>query len=501
MIIRLFLALILLLPFGLSATTFTEFYCDIAAGTNINSGSTTNAAATYTAVNGNWDGTSVYTPTDGSTPASTVSAGMWASIYIDGATNLVQSGSGGCIMLITNVAAGVNGAITFNRAAVSGTPPTSSATARSIKVGGAWSGPYGSVGFPFGFLATTATNAPNVYPRCNFKNTAQYNVTAAMSHSLAGPMRWQGMTTTPGDLGKATIDGGATGTSYNLITISGTSQDFVDFILSHNGNTSAGVGGLVISGSGSMVARVCVKNMVRAGITFTAFGTVYECEVYACNLNNAAATAAFVVGGDRSAAIRCISHDNVGANSIGFSVQGCSTSYGCIAYNNGSDGFNASSQAVASKLINCDAYSNGGSGINLATAAAASFVIENCNLVKNTAYGIASAAQPRVGSIYNCGFGSGTAANGTADIQTANTGGIDIQGSVTYAANLTPWVDPDNGNFSINLTASKSAGRGRFTQTTVNSPTNTVSFPDIGAAQSASTNAAAGGASACTFAQ
>ncbi len=61
-------------------------------------------------------------------------------------------------------------------------------------------------------------------------------------------------------------------------------------------------------------------------------------------------------------------------------------------------------------------------------------------------------------------------------------------GSITYAADVTPWVDPANGDFRITLAAAKSAGRGSFTQTQ-SSYTGTIGYPDIGAAQSASTNA------------
>src|SRR4051812_29003552 len=113
---------------------FTEFYCQT-TGSNVNAGSTTNNSAAYTATNGNWDGTSLYVPTDGSTPASSVNVGDFASVYIDGATLAVY------VARVTVVAAGVNGTITLSTTAVAGTAPTSSATARTIKVGGAWAGP------------------------------------------------------------------------------------------------------------------------------------------------------------------------------------------------------------------------------------------------------------------------------------------------------------------------------------------------------------------------
>ena len=64
-------------------------------------------------------------------------------------------------------------------------------------------------------------------------------------------------------------------------------------------------------------------------------------------------------------------------------------------------------------------------------------------------------------------------------------------GAVTYGANLTPWVDPANGDFRINLAAAKGAGRGTFLQTSA-SYTGTVGFPDIGAAQHLDSGGASG---------
>ena len=55
-------------------------------GNDKNSGSTTSNSAAYTSTSGNWDGTSVFTPTDGSTPSSTVSVGDWVSVCTNAST-------------------------------------------------------------------------------------------------------------------------------------------------------------------------------------------------------------------------------------------------------------------------------------------------------------------------------------------------------------------------------------------------------------------------------
>jgi hypothetical protein len=64
-------------------------------------------------------------------------------------------------------------------------------------------------------------------------------------------------------------------------------------------------------------------------------------------------------------------------------------------------------------------------------------------------------------------------------------------GTVTYANDVTPWVDPANGDFRINLAAAKGAGRGTFTQTAA-SYTGTIGYPDIGAAQHLEASAGGG---------
>src|SRR5215475_8127929 len=109
---------------GLTAQ-FTEFYC-VSGGNNINAGSDQNTTAKYTATNGGWDATNfIYTPSDGSNPASSgVKPGDFASIYIDGATTAVCSG------LITQVVNGVNGTITVHGTQRIGNYPATSASAR-----------------------------------------------------------------------------------------------------------------------------------------------------------------------------------------------------------------------------------------------------------------------------------------------------------------------------------------------------------------------------------
>jgi len=473
-----------------ASTTYTEFYCDATASannTNVNAGSTTGAAV-YSSIHGNWDGTSVFIPTDGSTPANTVSAGMWMSVYVDGATNLIQTSSGGWICLITNVAAGVNGAITIDRSAFAGTAPSSSVNARSVKVGGCWQGPYRTISFPFSFIATTATNGASARPRVNFNNANTYNVTAAMTHSVGGPIRFQGYSASPGDAGRATIDGGTSVAGYTVLTITGNHNDFEDFIFSHNGNNGSSTMILATTSARCYFKRITVS--VARGIGFNVGNhTLVQCEATGCNASGTAATGAFNVNASTTF-IRCYAHDNNGSGSSGFkATTGTMTFDHCNASANAVDGVAVSGATVTAIFTGCDFYNNGTAGIE-GQADNQTLYIENCNFLRGT-YGLFNSSTLRNGAIVNCGFGSGTQANNSGDI--VSPGGIQQVNNISYAANVTPWVDPDNDDFRISLPAAKAAGIGAFTQSTGT----TIGYPDIGAAQSASTN----GGFAGTFAQ
>lgn len=470
------------------AQTYTEFYCDASAGagTNINAGSTTAAAAVYTSVNGNWDGTSIFTPTDGTTPASTVSAGMWLSIYYDNSTNLVQAGTmGGGIGIITNVAAGANGAVTIDRRTVSGTVPTSSATGRSIKVGGSWAGPYKVIGFPFGFIGGTSTNGPFV-TRVNFKNASDYVITAAMSHGVAGPVIFQGYTSSPGDKGRAHFLDNATSASYILLTVSGAHNNIVDAIFS--ASFSSGVSsGITLSGSSIATRRVVVHDIRVSGFSFSSnVGLAEECEAYNCNQNNSGGGAGFQSGSPGVTFVRCISHDNTTAASDGFNLGSGAICINCIADSNGKEGFNLNASGCA-YFIQCDSFANGDDGIDFQASTAQEVWIENCNLIANGGFGINSSGSStlRMGHIINCAFGSGVVTNIGGNI--APIQGVYQSGNFVYSGGVMPWVDPANGDFRINLRAAKSAGYGNFLQTQA-SYSGTVGYPDIGAAQSPSTN-------------
>lgn len=464
-----------------AATSFTEFYCN-STGTNINAGSTTNAAALFTESNGNWDATTGVFTCSGGDDLSAITVGMWASVYTDGATVGVFVGR------ITAVDDGAD-TITVSVTIKTGTPPGTSATGITIKVGGAWKGPYGSQSFPFNFCNERMTNTSLNVPRINFKAETDYVITATMTHSSNGPIRWQGYTNTVGDGGKAAIKDTATAASYTLFSPTGINNDYADFIFSasFSSGTSDGITSI---GAECTMTRIVVHDVRRSGFQSTSICTLQECEAYNCNASNTGNNGGFAVSGVGSILVRCISHDNSTANGVGYFVgSGAMTIMDCIADSNGSDGFSWAT-TTSGLMSGCDSYNNGGDGLDLTASSTAQFVIQNCNFINNTGFGITSSgSSSRNGSIFNCGFGSGTQAN-DAGSMASNLGGLNEIGTITYAANVTPWTDPANGDFRINLATARNTGRGVFTQTAT-SYAGTVSYPDVGAAQA--TNDASGG--------
>lgn len=452
--------------------TFTEFCCR-SGGSNLNAGTRTGSstepgtAADLTYASGNWvQATAVFTVASGDPVADGVAVGDWVSVYPDGSTTTPY---------VARVTARTSTTITAPSTNSGGSKPTDGTGNRTLKVGGAWAGPNGADTFPFGFASVNMTSAANLYPRVNIKNDTTYNVTAAMTHSNAS-VRFEGYTSAYGDSGQATIDGGTTGASYTVLTVSANLGFIKNLIFDHNGST--GSADLCVASQVRQIWERCVfRNSVGNGHVGSA-GPSYlvECEAYGNNTSNTANKAGFA-SSSALVYINTIAHDNSGSNSAGFYVSSNSPTYiNCIAESNGSHGWSlTNSNSVV--LQNCDTYNNGGSGVSTTNTCVNQFI--NCNFIKNGAYGVVGAASS-MGYLHNCGFGAGTQANTSG--ATSTLGMIEESGTVIYPVDVTPWVDPANGDFRINLAAAINAGRSDFTQIAA-SYAGTVGYPDIGAAQ------------------
>jgi len=463
------------------ASTYTEFYCNTSTGANVNGGSDagspsmSDTAGTGAVSTVTHQYTSVIT-------TGTVTVGQFISIYSGAATVAaftarvtVVSGGSGSVWVIT-----------YSTTSIAGTEPTTGSTYKA-QVGGAWKGPNAAEAFPFGYITSAATNSSTNLPRVNLKNNATYSITAAMTHANAS-VRFEGYSSSVGDFGRATIDGGASGASYVLLTASGALCQIAYVIFQNNG-ASGSADGLTLSGLGTYCLGVVVNSVRGNGFatSSSAGSELDKCEAYACNQSNTASVGGFSSGGGADYFKRSVSHDNTGSNSAGFITGVGSGSSGvyedCIADTNGGIGFNTRCRGAFRSLKNCDSYNNTSDGIRLTSATtAALFVVENCNLVKNGGYGI-NRSDVIVGTVTivrNCGFGSGTQVN-TSGTSTGLTGNGE-ENSISYASGVTPWVDPANGDFRINLAAAQGAGDGTFTETAA-SYSGTVGYPDVGAAQ------------------
>lgn len=451
---------------------FQEFYCDSATGSNINAG---DDKTVITSTNGDWNnaGANRFTAASG-TPFSTVSVGDYASVYLDGATTAVYIGR------VTAIG-GSGASLDISSTIKGGTAPSAGATGRSCTVGGKWKGPNAGDGFPFNLVSGAMTKVTtSEIPRVNFKNGTTYSVTAGITHAVStGPIRFEGYSTTPGDGGRATIDGGST--AMTLLTISnGSNLSLINLIFSNNGTTGTGVLVSISAGSEFYIKGCVFAHSRHLGLYIgNVWGLVEECEAYDCNTSNTAGRGGFRGDNNHCTFLRCISHDNTAANANGFSFSNRGTLIDCIAESNGSHGVDFGGTDFF--FVNgCDFYNNGGSGIVLSSGASL-VVINDSNFIKNGAYGINNTGSSQhSGNISNCGYGSGTAAN-----TSGNTNGllalVEV-GAVTYGSNLLPWVDAPNGDFRINLAAAKGAGRGTFTQT-ASSYAGAVGYPDIGSNQ------------------
>jgi Right handed beta helix region len=467
------------------APPYTEFYCDPVNGSNLNGGSDPNPTALYTSTNGNWDNTNfIFTPTDGTNPATAgVQAGQFASVYIDGAS------TGVCIRRITQVENAANGRIIVVNNGP-GTTPTTSATARSIRVGGAFKGPNGTDPIPLAYNFLNGVDAAGHLTRINMKNNASY---VTSSNIVVGSNIYmiQGYANTPGDGGKANIDAGGHG-----IILWTESFDFIgtraDLIFSNN----AGGNDAVSGGSHIMWLRCVWHDISGNAVVSPGSGPMfYECEFYKCNTNNSSNKGCVQSSSFDTLFRRCYFHDCAGTQGHGISVASSSgiRLENCVFSNLGGDGIHVSVTGSGTSILafNCDFYKCA-NGIKCTAAVNPIWIyIENTNFVKNAQWGIDRGSATRLyGWMANAGVGTGSMANaaGFVNVSAADSfvyASQQLQGSgyVFYPANATPYADAENGNFTIVLGNAMSAGRGAFTQNEVTSPT-TWNYIDIGAVQS-----------------
>lgn len=487
---------------------FTDFYCDATNGSNLYSGSSTNTTP-YTKTAGNWvNSTRVYTVQDGTNPSSSVNVGDFASIYADGA-----SAPTAFIGRVTAVQNATNGTITISSTASAGTNPANGTANRTIVVGGPWKGPNSASGFPITLAnggantLSAAVNAGGDIVRVNFKNNATYSITAVINGTGQQQMLLlQGYSSTVGDGGRATIDGG--GNNINLATL-GVGQNIADFIFSNVGVTTGSGTGLSL-GSGAIASHVTVHDVRGAGLQLGQYSLVSECEVYAFDKGNAAGSPGINIPSGPSTVSRCYIHDAAGSNVDGILTTAgtaSSTIIGNIFAGLGRYGIqvnSASSGSIVSSFITGNSfYNNGGAAIKVSTAAGLYYLYIENNIFTRNVYAVDGGANftRLAGLMFNNVYGAGTEANSSGDYHTTGNlildDGTGTNSRVVLASNLSPYVAAGTGNFSLNEPTAQGIGRGAFTESD-GTNSGTVGYPDAGAAQ-AQVTAGGGGKSSHVF--
>lgn len=443
---------------------FTEFYIQT-SGDDLNSGSTTSNASSVTTTNGDWNQTTAnrFIAASG-TPFSGVSVGDWASIYTDGSTTTTMIGR------VTAIN-GSGASIDISTTARSGST-TAGATGRTCKIGGAWA----TLKTPMGFITGSATNSSGNITRVNVKSGTTYNVTSssAITYNQSGVVWLQGYTSSPGDGGRPTIDGGSSGASYIVFTIGSSATHLImkDLIFSNNGST----GSARILSFTSGAVRIIVDRCTTTGGKGSGFHnaaaqtTFYECEAYANNSSNTANDGGFSASA-LTTYFRCLSYSNSGNVNNGFSVSGNTIFADCIASTNGQHGFFTTSSNTLFQFYNCTAHKNTGNGFYFNGIACIS--LENCLSCNNSTYGVNSAVTTGFGIIRNCAFYNNTSG------ATNNTGNFLVAGTITLTNN--DMINPDNGNFAPLNATLINAGRGNFINSSLSSTP--LSYPVVGAVE------------------
>lgn len=454
-----------------SAPTFLNLCCR-SSGSNLNPGSRTGdttvpgTSADLTYASGTWvNATRVFTVASG----DPVSDGVAVN-------DLVALDTGGSVWAyMGKVSARTSTTITISSTANAGTNPANGTY--TLRVGGAMAGPSGTTGHPLNL--NYASGMGNV--RINLMNDQTYNMTAAISlnTSLLGPIALFGFTSAYDDGGRATMDGGSSGASYNLIVGTNLSQAFKikDMIFQNNGSTGS-ADGVSLNHSGSSVDNCLFKNMAGSGLTCGSSAAnvfINQSEFYNNNTSNTAALGGLRVSGTGGVFInRCRFGSHSGSNNSGLYANTEVAVMRCI--------FDANTTGLAlpnnsGSLIVSNVFYGNTNHLNITSGAllTAVSVYEN-NVFENatTVYQASGAA----GYIraFNNGYYNNTNKYST-------TGG-----TLTSFDDINPidagssfLNDPANGDFGTSIAGpGNAAGNGTHPLTQGGYSKSTVGYPDVG---------------------
>jgi hypothetical protein len=444
---------------------YTEFYVDNAhaSGNNMNGGSSSGAAL-FTRTNGNWNSsTRVFTATGDTLDSAWV--GQFASVYNDGSTTPVY---------LARITAVDNSAktITLDATAKYGTAPTTSTTARTIKVGGVWAGMSGATLFPFSmtnsFMACTNSNGDAI--RINIKGGTTYSITASISDVFNYGCVIEGYTTSVGDGGLAKIqyDGTANTWVVNLENSTSSCVYILRSLCINNSTTSVtkttayGIRDNIASGSVTL-ENCRFEDCPHSGV-YASNGTngsqlfLRGCEFVGCGSNAGSGNGCFQMRSLGSAYIEnsTFHHAHASAPNVVFSL-GTITMRDCVFSDNGSAKC-VNAQGGFVQLHNCAFYNSTTAldvtavsnkpGITLSRC-----VFDTVTNVYNNSSSVLTAQKAYVAR--QCGYWNCTTRN--------NTGSATYlmeEGDISFAHS--PMVDPANGDFTIRGSQGRGTMRGHL---------------------------------------
>lgn len=453
--------------------SYLDLLCDPVNGSNTQPGDntatpvvTTNGAYTQ---GGGASGNDRYVAASG-TPFAAAVAGQLVAFMADAGTIATQISRILVVNSPTSIDIGSGSTLSML-----GVRTATTASGITATINGPMKGPSGTISFPLNLTnlgSMQDANGNGVW--VNLRNNAIYQMTAALTASN-GPYGISGYSSSLRDGGRAIIDGGTSGTSYNLYT-SGSTVEHEDLEFRNNGATGSGV---VVAPSNNSIFRRCSMHDgvgLVVEIVSNQSAMFESCDIY--NGGKAAAGAGFVLAsGNCSVILRnCRIHDNTGYGIDVSPSTGRLFLVGCNIYNNTLDGGICTAGTLL--MDGCDFYNNAQSGFNIGnTVQNSSIYIRNSNFGLNTTAGIrfTGTIQPLI-VIENCGFCTGSFANGT-DILAVTIGKIDNY--IQYVSPVHPWRNPTQGDFTIVSPQAIGQGAGNFLSTKAGDLGQT-SYPTIG---------------------
>lgn len=333
--------------------------------------------------------------------------------------------------------------------------------------------------------ASTSTTAGDII---YVKSSATYNETLTFrsTGTATSFVRWEGYSTTPGDNGRATIEGGNTRAScvrvnncnYNVMlnfVLQGPTSEAIHY--NDQASNAFFINCRILKGSGTS------PSSINSG-GFADFNpTLIGCEI--SGFTGPGTGSGTKVNPDRVEF--CVIHDNTGAGIYVGGFRQLGPVNNNIIYSNGGKGIEISGSATVESFYNNTIYNNTSDGIYIDGGSDGQVSISNNIIVSNGGYGINVANAPS-GSTFVFSDKNFFYSNTSGEIN--NTARV-----IQYMPNVTltgsPFTSAGSGDFSLNNTAG--AGASVRSANPYNSfPTGlTVSYLDGGAVQKSGGSTAA----------